>query len=133
MFLFFIEPAHADSWPKKTVAETVNSAAKYLVDLNQHTSLVTLKKYLISECGEVYVIRNTERIKTEVKEMFKNNVIYPAHRSKTNKPPTVTVQFKFRAVKAPKRRLSVVEKKMAEKQKAQKKAKATTAKGKKNE
>lgn len=110
--------------PKKTVAETVNSACKYLVNLNGQSSLITLKKYLTSECGETYVARNNDRIKTELKSMFTNNVIYPAHRSKTGSKPSVTVAFKFRSVKQAARRVPMAEKKMAQK----KAAKATNKK-----
>lgn len=125
VYLFFIEPNNADELPKKTVAETVQYAAKYLVNLNGQSSLIMLKKYLTSECGEIYVTRHTERIKSEVKEMFKNDVIYPAHRSKTSRAPSVSVQFKFRAAKVKARRVSLAQKKMV-----QKKAKAAASKKK---
>lgn len=122
--LHFVEPTTADLLPKKTIVETVNYAAKYLADLNGQTSLIVLKKYLTSECGDVYVSRNNERIKTEVKEMFKKDLIYPVHRMKNGSLPGVTAAFKFRAVKGRARRLSTVEKKMVEKKVVQKKAKS---------
>lgn len=80
--------------------------------------MAQLKNYLISECGEIYVARNYERIKTELKSMFSNDVIYPAKRGTK---PSVTVQFKFRPVKSASRRIPAAEKKMAQKV-AQKKA-----------
>lgn len=101
--------------PKQTVAETVIFAAKYLVDDHGQTSLAGLKKYLLAECGEVYVARNYDRIKKQLKEMFSSKEIYAVHRSKTSRPPAVTAQFKFRAVKKNVRRVSSAHLKMVQK------------------
>lgn len=77
-----------------------------MVDLDGQTSLVTLKKYLEKECGEVYVERNYERIKGELKEMFKREEIHPANRLKRNKKPSVSVSFKFGQKKSSKAALA---------------------------
>lgn len=109
--------------PKKTVAETVNYAVAHLVNSNRQSSLVMLKKYLVSDCGEAYVSRNYDRVKTELKAMFERKDIRPAKQS--IKKPSVTTAFTLATVKKSSRRVSVVKNKMVQKKA---KAKATNKK-----